>query len=384
MTWSSRRAGDLNNGLQAKAFVPTGGPNPTDLLYDDSFSSKVYAVFGQLAFDVVDNLELALALRYDTRRPLGQQQRDDLQPDRIRPRVAHRRRASHSASNPYINPAYTVNPAYATSGIPDRSKTYEQLQPKLSANWKLTDDFALFASYGYGFRSGGFNSSGSAATIETAYRLGGTTPLCLGDSYAPPACDESSAFNISGVKDDYKKEVSKAAELGFKSYLADRTVSLNAAMYYTEVDDMQFFNFFAGPFGLLRVVTNIDKVTLQGVEIDAHWNVTENFSLFGGYGYTGQQHRRVQGTAVHQGQQVPYAPDYTGNVGGEFDYPMGNSLRLLARLDATFRRRDVVPPGAGRARAEPVHRTSASARATSPSRSGDPYSVHQPAPRRGG
>jgi iron complex outermembrane receptor protein len=57
---------DLGLGFQHKAFVPTGGPNPTDLLYDDDYTSKVYAVFGQLAFDVVDNLELALALRYDS------------------------------------------------------------------------------------------------------------------------------------------------------------------------------------------------------------------------------------------------------------------------------------------------------------------------------
>ena len=57
---------DLGNGFQARAFVPTSGPNPTDLLYDDDFSSKVYAVFGQIAYDVMDNLELALALRFDS------------------------------------------------------------------------------------------------------------------------------------------------------------------------------------------------------------------------------------------------------------------------------------------------------------------------------
>ena len=48
---------------------------------------------------------------------------------------------------------------------------------------------------------------------------------------------------------------------------------------------MQFFNFFAGPFGLLRVVTNIDEVTIKGAEIDARWQINEMFSVFGGYGY---------------------------------------------------------------------------------------------------
>jgi iron complex outermembrane receptor protein len=97
---------------------------------------------------------------------------------------------------PFINPAYTVNPAFATDGIPDRSETFEQFQPKASVNWELTDDFALFASYGYGFRSGGFNSSGSAATAETFY--GGLTL----DDGTP---------NLRDVSDTYDKEISKAA-----------------------------------------------------------------------------------------------------------------------------------------------------------------------------
>ena len=49
---------DLNKGLTAKPFVPTSGLNPTDLLYDDDFKSKVYAL--------------------RQRGPLGQQQRAPL------------------------------------------------------------------------------------------------------------------------------------------------------------------------------------------------------------------------------------------------------------------------------------------------------------------
>jgi iron complex outermembrane receptor protein len=311
---------DLAQGFKAKAFVPTSGPNPTDLLYDDSFSSKVYAVFGQLAYDVLDNLEVALALRFDS---------EDRSVSNNVPTCSTTDTTSCRAqtpsfsfgSNPYINPAYTANPAYATGGIPDRSKTFEQVQPKISANWKLTDDFALFASYGYGFRSGGFNSSGSGATISQAF---GALEL---DDGTP---------NIRDVNDDYKKEVSKAAEIGFKSYFADRTVSLNGAVFYTKVEDMQFFNFFAGPFGLLRVVTNLDQVTIKGAEVDARWNVTENFSVFGGFGYTDGNIDKYAGRPYTKNNEVPYAPEYTGNLGAEFRYPISDSYQLLARLDASF------------------------------------------------
>ena len=52
---------DSGGDFLRQEFVPTGGPNPTDLLYDDTFDSNVFAMFGQIAYDVVDNVELALA-----------------------------------------------------------------------------------------------------------------------------------------------------------------------------------------------------------------------------------------------------------------------------------------------------------------------------------
>ncbi|MDH4259710.1 MAG: TonB-dependent receptor, partial [Gammaproteobacteria bacterium] len=108
----------LQQNFLAQAFVPTSGPNPTDLLYDDTFNSKVYAGFGQLAYDISEGVELALALRYDS------EKRDV---DNNVPTGANARAQTPEFaffSNPYINPAYTANPAFATSGIPSRSKTY--------------------------------------------------------------------------------------------------------------------------------------------------------------------------------------------------------------------------------------------------------------------
>ena len=117
---------DLGGNLRARPFVPADGPNPTDLLYDDTFDSTVYAVFGQLAYDVIDNLEVALALRFDS---------EDREVSNNVPVCTTTDLTSCRAqtfgfnfyTNPYINPAYTANPDFATSGIPDRSRTFEQL-----------------------------------------------------------------------------------------------------------------------------------------------------------------------------------------------------------------------------------------------------------------
>ena len=56
---------DRNRGFLAQAYVPATGVNPTDLLYDDSYKTKISAIFGNIARDVAEGVEVALALRYD-------------------------------------------------------------------------------------------------------------------------------------------------------------------------------------------------------------------------------------------------------------------------------------------------------------------------------
>jgi iron complex outermembrane receptor protein len=230
--------------------------------------------------------------------------------------------------HPVPTKAEMVNSACTSAEIAERvlqatvvDALHKVVMHTLSANWAVDEDVSLFASYGFGFRSGGFNSSGSEATINQNFG---------GLFYAP------GVPNISDVKDDYKSETSEAAEIGMKSVLLDRHLQVNLAAFYTTVEDLQYFNFFVGQFGLLRVVTNIDEVTIQGVEADFHWNVTDSVSLYGGYSYIDSNIDQYNGRPYTKGNKVPYAPEYTGNLGVEWLYPMTASLQLLARLDATF------------------------------------------------
>ena len=316
---------DRGLGLEKKGFVPTGGPNPTDQLYDDTFESKVFAIFGQLAYDVVEDVEVALALRYDT-----EDRSVDNHVDRLPAQTPEfcdvpGAFGTVSAVCPdsrviYINPAYNIDPTLTQ--IRDRSESFSQIQPKLTVNWKLADGWAVFASYGYGFRSGGFNSSGSQATVE-AY-LGGLTTA------------DGSQPAIQNVSDEYDKEVSKAAEIGFKAELLDRSVTLSGALFHTDLEDMQFFNFFAGPFGLLRVVTNIDNVQIDGFELNGRWRTTDWMTLFGGVGYVDGEIEEYKSRPYTEGNAIPYAPEYTANVGADFQFPISNALSLVARVDGSF------------------------------------------------
>ena len=122
-----------------------------------------------------------------------------------------------------------------------------------------------------------------------------------------PTCGGTPTF-ANGVSDTFKKEVSKAAELGVKAELFDRTLFLSGSLYRTKVDNMQIFNFFAGPFGLLRVVTNIDQATLKGIEGDMRWVANHYVTLFAGIGTVSSRIDEYSGRPYTAGNAVPYAP----------------------------------------------------------------------------
>ena len=319
---------DQGDGFLDQAFVPTGGPNPTDLLYDDSFTSKIIAPFGQVSYDILHNLEGALALRYDSEHRTVDNNVPKVNPQTIGFGAFGTPDCPDGPNNgsctSYINPYYNVNPTVGS--IPSRSATFSELEPKVTLNWKFVPDWSAFASWGVGFRSGGFNSSGSAATIQEF--LGAL-------KYVTPAGVVTNTPAIAGVNDEYKKEVSKAAEIGFKGEILDRSVFLSADYYYTRVDNMQIFNFFAGPFGLLRVVTNVDEATLQGVEGEVKWKINSYLSLFAGAATVDSKIDSYTGRPYTDGNKVPYAPAYTADAGVTFTVPIAaTGAAVVARFDA--------------------------------------------------
>ena len=308
---------DIGNGIVSNLFVAPGGANPTEQLVHDDFDTDVIAVFGQLAYDVSDNVELALAARYD-------------QEDR-----SVRSLVPVGATSQYIdfdlsNPAYTggaplnpgldpnFNPLVQPDGsIPPQSDTWEEFEPKVSVTWDATDDLTIFGSWGVGFKSGGFNNQGAQATVDLF--INNLIAFVTG-STQPPV----------GIRDRYEKETSSALELGFKSTLADGRVQLEAAVFDNTVDDMQFFEFLVGPFGLLRIVENIDEVELSGFEIGVQARLTDNGQLGLGYAATDSEINANTPRPDTVGNDAPYTPEFTANVNLELDVPMAGDRSFVA------------------------------------------------------
>jgi len=305
-------------------FQPEPGPNSTASLAHDQFDSKVYAIFGQLEYDVTDNWELSLALRYD---------KEKRKVSSLVPFDARQSYIDLDFDGIYNDP---LNPALSslintTGTIPDQEESFSEFQPKVAARWDATDSTSIYGSWGVGFKAGGFNNSGSAATVGIFINgfINCFNPLgnCYADELGVP---------LPVINDDFDKETSSAFELGFNSFLADGHLQLNGAAYYTEVTDMQFFEFFVGNFGLLRVVSNIDKVEISGIELGANYVLNDNWRFFLGGNWLDSEIKENSSRPDTVGNQAPYTPEYTVNFSADMNYPISSSLSLLARLDARW------------------------------------------------
>jgi iron complex outermembrane receptor protein len=114
---------------------------------------------------------------------------------------------------------------------------------------------------------------------------------------------------------------------------ADNRFRLNGAFFSTTIDDNQFFEFFAGPFGLMRVVTTIEKVKISGFEADFDWAATESLRFYGGIGLLDSEIKENINRPLSVGNDAPQAPEETYNLGGQLNLPVSDNWSMMARLD---------------------------------------------------
>lgn len=315
--------------------LPQSLINPlTEALVYDAFDTTVYAVFGQVAFDVTESIEVSAALRYDreerevsSKVPPPSQQRSQFI-DYTSPFLLFPLGASvcpDGIPGSPLNPAFIdFNTCTVSNSIPDRKAEFDEVQPKISLRWDTNDNLTLFASWGVGFKSGGFNNQGSKAIVDLFYNTPLLDPVAVGGAAA------GAGLSIS---DSFEKETSNAFEAGFKSSFLDGQLNMEGAVFYTQIDNMQIFNFFVGPFGLLRVVSNIDEVEITGAEFAMQSQLTDAWSIFGGVGVTSGEIKKNRNRPQTVGNDVPYSPDFTANIGSEVIKPVFDGIDFVSRID---------------------------------------------------
>lgn len=279
---STTTGDDNNQGIVRIYREPafTNPVNPTLSFLADDNDNKAWALFGNIAYDLTNRLELAFAGRYDK----------------------DKRRQ-------FVLPNQTGSlPAGCSTATPDlcvKRDSYDLFQPKFTAKYMVSDDFNLFGSWGVGFRSGQFNQSGVAAAAAAA--------------------------GVNGVADVVKQEEVQTLELGFKSQLFDNRLRFNGT-FYTTKDENPLYFVFIGSIGA-QVLVNIDRVRSTGFELEAQAKLAQGLDAFANYGYT---HSRIKEYTVDPtlvGNVTPYVPKSTWAAGLQYRGDLSESLGIFGLVN---------------------------------------------------
>ncbi len=202
--------------------------------------------------------------------------------------------------------------------IPRTSKSWSKFTPKVSVDYRPTDDLMVYASWSRGYRSGGFNGRGQSV-------FSASTP--------------------------YDPETVDAYEVGFKSEFLDRRVALNVAAFYTDYKKIQQSTTVQIPVAPFNetVVANAAAAKIKGIEADLTVKPMEDFTIRGSFGYTDS---KFKGFIINQPTfgairqfdlsdvDLIYAPKITASIGGEYSLPisfgqvkLNAQYRYLSRYD---------------------------------------------------
>lgn len=162
-----------------------------------------------------------------------------------------------------------------------QSQGWNNLSPKAGLEYNFTPEIMGYATVAQGYRPGGFNDR---ATNAQYYK--------------------------------YDPETLWSYEIGLKNTLFDKRLLANVAVFYMDISDKQVEENVSLTESYL---TNAGKAKSLGVEVDMTAIVMEGLTLNGGFGYTHAEFTKFKDAGGnYKGNKLPYAPEYTFNVGAQY------------------------------------------------------------------
>jgi outer membrane receptor protein involved in Fe transport len=198
----------------------------------------------------------------------------------------------------------------------DGSTNEEDTIVRFSANWNMTDDIMFYGIYSEGYRPATQNRNAGqlAANQNGVY-----------DGYVVP---------VVAVTDTLEN-----IEFGMKGEFLDRTLRLNASIYWAEITDLQVARFDPSNVAFLVFMENVGDADSNGIDVDFQWAPTNNLTISGAASFLSTEITRVndqlQGVAVPVGSDLPLAPDFSGNLRARYDFElpgMGANAYLTGSL----------------------------------------------------
>lgn len=246
------------------------------------------AVFGSITYDITDQWNVSLEARY---------QRDK-----------------------------TDQGTVASTSL---QKTYDNFLPRVILQWTPTDTTNVYATYAKGNKPGDFNAN--------------MVPLSA-SQLAEVQAQTGAALFVG-------EEELKNYEIGIKQSLFDRTVQINAAVYFMDWLNQQtrtqaVITDTTNPAGkrTIPVTITAGQTYLTGLELEAHWRVTTALTLGATFNWAGSEYQefecgfcaRVTGNADMAGNETPRFPEFSGTVSADYSAPLTSSSDWFARTDVIY------------------------------------------------
>lgn len=270
------------------AYVPgaTLGPLATSLapslLTNSDESTRNWAVFGSLGFDLTDQLALTIEGRY-----------------------------AYEKKEVDVVDEILDGTAAGTVGTFNDSASFKSFTPKVALDYQLTESSMLYGSVAKAVKSGGFNTSTTSGAV---------------------AADERT----------YDEETSMNYEVGVKTSWLDNRLTANLAVFYIKWDD-QIVRSLGSNGAVLN--ENAGESSSRGFELELAAKPAKNWDVLAGLAYTDAHYDSYTFAAlaplginpVFDGNQMPYVSEWTANSSVQYSKPAAISgFDWKLRMDAMY------------------------------------------------
>ncbi|MFQ5636028.1 MAG: TonB-dependent receptor, partial [Gammaproteobacteria bacterium] len=293
--------------------INNGGPfgRRVSFVNDVTRETQQIAVFGEVEFDIIPDVTVVLGARW-------YEIEDEFKGATSTVNVTERLRAFgvgtlEALSNPdagISDPLATFQAIQSgqldTSGLDsDGVLTVDDTIFRASVDWRLNEEFLVFATFAQGFRPPAVNRvGGNLANVQAGVFEDFRIPI----------------FARTDELDNY--------ELGLKSDLFDQTLRLNLTAFYTEITDLQTSRFDSTNISFLWFSDNVGDAEIKGLDGEISWAPTENLTINSSFNLLDTEITRLnqdlQGIAAPVGSRLPYSAEFAGNIRARYDYDLPN------------------------------------------------------------
>ena len=286
--------------------------------------SKTWALFTNNSIRFTDALELTLGVRYTNE----EKDLDTLYSN------THSGQGCQTLRNNFavvpvaartavygIGCAAFTDPIYANL---TNSQTLEENEVSGTAKlaFRFTDEVMSYLSFARGYKAGGFNLD-RVRTGSSAFNPG------------TPGVGVGAALDTS-----FDEELVDSYEVGVKTQWFGNSLLLNASVFYQDYTDFQLNTF----DGVQFLVTSVDQVTSEGVDLDVVWfTPLEQLSIQGGATYAKTEIDDPVALANpglfaqnRENDRLSFAPEWSASLSATFEQPLGAELMWRTNVGAKY------------------------------------------------